>query len=49
MVLRAEASLPKKDTEPTPLVVGVRGQAGYPRPPGVPPKPREEEGRRKPI
>ena len=38
MVLRAEASLPKTDTKPTPFV-GVRGKAGCFRPPGAPLKP----------
>ena len=49
MVPRAETSLPKTDTKPTPFV-GVRGKAGYttferPAPPSNP----EEKGRRKPI
>ena len=38
MVPRAETSLPKTDTKPTPFV-RVRGKAGYFRTPGAPLKP----------
>ena len=44
MVPRAETSLPKTDTKPTPLV-RVRGKAGYPRAAGAPLKPRGEANR----
>ena len=52
MVPRAETSLPKTDTKPTPFV-GVRGKAGYFRLSSTRRPPQtltpEEKGRRKPI